>query len=161
MTRACVGLGSNLENPARQVRTALEKLRATPGIEIVAISGFYRSAPLGPAGQDDYCNAVCSISTSLSAQELLRKLQAIETAMARARGGPRWGPRVIDLDLLLYGDAIIATPELTVPHPEMHRRNFVLAPLAEIAPDVVIPGHGMAADLAERIGREGLAPWTD
>lgn len=159
MVRAYVGLGANLGDPPAQLRAALEWMARDPAIGLVARSSFYRSAPLGPAGQSDYCNAVCAVDTELAPETLLDRLHAIESGLGRDRSGPRWGPRALDLDLLLYGDCRIDTPRLHLPHPEMARRNFVLAPLAEIAPDVEVPGHGRAAELARRIGREGLALW--
>ena len=103
---------------------------------------MYRSAPLGPQDQPDFVNAVVLVETGLEARALLDGLQAIEADLGRRRESVQWGPRVIDLDLLLYGDLVVDEPGLTVPHPRMHERNFVLLPLREIAPDVEIPGRG-------------------
>ncbi|MCL4502231.1 MAG: 2-amino-4-hydroxy-6-hydroxymethyldihydropteridine diphosphokinase [Deltaproteobacteria bacterium] len=136
---AYIGLGSNLDDPATQLRRALKELAAIDEVEVREISSFYLNPPLGPKAQPWYVNAVAQVRTRLTPEELLRSLQRLETAMGRKRG-ERWGPRVIDLDLLLYGGEIIQTPELVLPHPEMHRRAFVLAPLAEIAPEAWHPG---------------------
>lgn len=135
---AYVGLGANLGDPRQQLREALKRLNAADEVEVVRVSSFYRNPPLGPADQPWYVNAAARLRTRLSAEELLRLLQQVEAAMGRVRG-PRWGPRPIDLDLLLYNGEVIFTPNLVVPHPEMHRRAFVLAPLAEIAPQAWHP----------------------
>jgi 2-amino-4-hydroxy-6-hydroxymethyldihydropteridine diphosphokinase len=159
MRRAYVGLGANLEDPPVQLRRALAALAAEPAVRIAAQSSFYRSAPLGPGAQPDYCNAVCAVDTSLDPDALLTRLHAIERAMGRVRPPVRWAPRLIDLDLLHYDGVQCATPRITLPHPELHRRNFVLAPLAEIAPGLELPGLGIAANLAAALGREGLSAW--
>lgn len=147
---AYVGLGANLGDPPRQLAQALARLAAAEEVEVLAVSKFYLNPPLGPEDQPWYVNAVAKVRTRLTAEELLRVLQQIEIALGRVRG-ERWGPRVLDLDLLLYGGEVIFTPELTVPHPEMHRRAFVLAPLAEIAPEAWHPvlKRGAAELLAE------------
>jgi 2-amino-4-hydroxy-6-hydroxymethyldihydropteridine diphosphokinase len=130
---AYLGLGANLGDPEAQLREALERLNAAEEVEVTRVSTFYRSPPLGPENQPWYVNAVARLRTRLGPEELLRLLQQVETALGRVRG-ERWGPRRLDLDLLLYNGEVILTPNLVVPHPEMHRRAFVLAPLAEIAP---------------------------
>jgi 2-amino-4-hydroxy-6-hydroxymethyldihydropteridine diphosphokinase len=130
---AYLGLGANLGDPPRQLREALKRLNEADEVEVSRVSAFYRNPPLGPENQPWYVNAVARVRTRLGPEELLQLLQQIETAMGRLRG-EHWGPRVIDLDLLLYNWEVILTPGLVVPHPEMHRRSFVLAPLAEIAP---------------------------
>jgi 2-amino-4-hydroxy-6-hydroxymethyldihydropteridine diphosphokinase len=135
---AYVGLGANLGDPPGQLAQALAGLDAAEEVEVVAVSRFYLNPPLGPADQPWYVNAVAGVRTRLTAEELLRVLQQIEISLGRVRG-ERWGPRVLDLDLLLYAGEVIFTPELIVPHPEMHRRAFVLAPLAEIAPEAWHP----------------------
>ncbi len=135
---AYIGLGANLGDPRRQLTAALEHLAGADEVEVVKVSTFYLNPPLGPADQPWYVNAVAAVRTRLTAEELLRVLRRIEGDAGRVRGEP-WGPRVIDLDLLLYAGDIIKTPELVVPHPEMHRRAFVLAPLAEIAPEARHP----------------------
>jgi 2-amino-4-hydroxy-6-hydroxymethyldihydropteridine diphosphokinase len=140
---AYVGLGSNLQQPRLQVSEALAELALLPETHLTARSSLYRTQPLGPAGQPDYINAVAAITTGLSAQTLLEALQALENRHGRVRTDVRWGPRTLDLDLLLYGDAVIDTPGLQVPHPRMAERAFMLVPLAEIAPDdLQIPGSG-------------------
>ena len=131
---AYVGLGSNLQSPRDQVTQALDELARLPACQLIAASSLYRSAPLGPA-QPDYINAVAALQTELAPLALLRQLQALEQQHGRVRL-ERWGPRTLDLDLLLYDDLEMATEVLTLPHPEMARRNFVLVPLAEIAPDL-------------------------
>jgi len=136
--RAWIGLGSNLEHPPQQVRRAFEELRQLPDTTLVAHSSLYRSEPLGPPDQPDYINAVAALDTRLAPEPLLDRLQAIEQAHRRVRTR-HWGPRTLDLDLLLYGDRVIATPRLTVPHPGIYTRHFVLWPLAELAPQLILP----------------------
>jgi 2-amino-4-hydroxy-6-hydroxymethyldihydropteridine diphosphokinase len=138
---AYIGIGSNLENPLNQIRQALQELESVPKTHCVAHSRYYRSEPLGPAGQPDYLNAVAALETSLSPENLLMKLQAIEEAHGRKRM-LRWGARTLDLDILLYGDLIQRDPHLTIPHPRLRERAFVLYPLLDIAPDLLLPGLG-------------------
>jgi len=144
---AYVGLGSNLNAPVRQVREALIALARLPETECVARSSLYRNPPLGDARQPDYVNAVAGLSTRLSPHGLLSALQALEAASGRVRVPARWAPRTLDLDLLLYGSLELGDGRLTIPHPEMTRRPFVLFPLREIAPDLVVPGRGPVAEL--------------
>lgn len=152
---AYLGLGANLGDPELQVQEALERLNGAEEVEVTRVSTFYRNPPLGPQDQPWYVNAVARVRTRLGPEELLRLLQRIETDLGRVRG-ERWGPRVIDLDLLLYNGEVIFTPKLVVPHPEMHRRVFVLAPLAEIAPRAWHPVlHKSAADLLAELGAAG------
>lgn len=139
MIECYIGLGSNLDNPIKHVETAITELRQIERVSDVIVSSLYRSAPVGPAGQDDYINAVAKLTTSLAAEALLDSLQAIENAHNRVRI-ERWGARTLDLDILLYGDQSINTQRLTVPHLSMRDRNFVLVPLAEIAEDLQIQG---------------------
>lgn len=146
MTVAYVGLGANLGEPRRQLQAALAALAALPRTRLLRASSFYRSAPVGYADQPDFVNAVAAVDTELAADGLLDGLQAIEQRQGRERTFAN-APRTLDLDLLLYGEARIATASLTVPHPRMHERAFVLKPLAEIAPDARIPGRGSAAEL--------------
>jgi 2-amino-4-hydroxy-6-hydroxymethyldihydropteridine diphosphokinase len=160
MVRAYIGLGSNLDDPERQLRRALEALAQLPQTHLAGCSRFYRSVPLGPQDQPDYMNAVAALDTTLEAEALLDALQAIETAQGRVRGPERWGPRTLDLDLLLYGSAILATPRLSVPHPGLAERGFVLYPLAELAPDLVLPDGRTLADLLARCEASGLEPLT-
>jgi len=141
-----IALGANIAQPIKQIRRAIALLCLLPQTRLVKTSSFYCTAPIGYADQPDFINAVVEISTSLSAQELLESMLAIESALGRERMLPN-GPRTIDLDLILYGDQFIQEEELIVPHPRMHERAFVLVPLTEIAPDIAIPGHGQAAAL--------------
>jgi len=143
---AYVGLGSNLDNPAEQIRSAFRYLEQIAETELVSQSSLYRSAPLGSIEQPDFVNAVAKLSTLLDAQALLAQLQQIERSQGRVYGD-RWGPRILDLDLLLYGDHQISSPALTVPHPGIQHRNFVLLPLREIEPDLVIPGVARISDI--------------
>ncbi|WP_210398104.1 2-amino-4-hydroxy-6-hydroxymethyldihydropteridine diphosphokinase [Motiliproteus sediminis] len=135
---AFIGLGSNLDDPAHQVRTALDELKSLPDTTLTATSRLYRSDPVGPPGQPDYINAVALLHTGLEAEALLDALQALEAEHQRVRG-ERWGPRTLDLDILLYGNRVISTPRLTVPHSHLDQRSFVLYPLREIAPQLVLP----------------------
>jgi len=138
MVRCYIGLGSNLEEPRQQVLQALEELAQLPASKLVDASSLYRSDPVGPPGQPDYINAVACLETTLEAHALLDQLQAIEQAHDRVRK-IHWGPRTLDLDLLLYGNDTISTERLTVPHAFMTERSFVLWPLAEIAPELQLP----------------------
>lgn len=143
--RAFVGLGANLGDPARRIAEAVASLAALPKTRLVALSSLYRSAPID-AGGPDYLNAVAELSTELSPAALLAALHEIEAGHGRERPY-RNAPRTLDLDLLLYGDQVVDTPTLTVPHPRMHARAFVLVPLAEIDPTVAIPGRPALAQL--------------
>lgn len=136
---AALGLGSNLEAPGDQIRSALHALAAVPGVELRAISSLYLSPPLGPQDQPDYVNAVALVSTTLRPHALLDVLQAVEHAHHRVRER-HWGPRTLDLDLLTYGAAQLHDERLTIPHPGLAERAFVVVPLAEIAPELEIPG---------------------
>lgn len=144
MPQAFVALGANLADPVVQVRTALEALTQLPESRLLRASSLYRSTPVGIHGQPDFINAVAALETSLAPQALLAALFAIEAQFGRRRDY-RHAPRTLDLDLLLYGNETLDTPELQLPHPRMHLRAFVLAPLLEIAPDCAIPGRGSAA----------------
>jgi 2-amino-4-hydroxy-6-hydroxymethyldihydropteridine diphosphokinase len=147
---AYVGLGSNLGDPQRQVCEALRALRRIRDTAVESVSSLYRSPPMGPPDQPDYINAVASLATGLTPLELLDALQAIEQHHGRTRVGERWGPRTLDLDLLLYGDGRVSDPRLQVPHPGLHERAFVLYPLREIAPgELVIPDRGQLDQLIE------------
>lgn len=153
---AYVGLGSNLDDPAAQVEAALDSLKALPETHLVARSRLYLNPPMGPQDQPDYINAVAALSTRLAAHDLLAALQQLERDQGRVREGRRWGPRVIDLDLLVYADAVIDAEGLRVPHPGLSERPFVLAPLAEIAPQLQIPGLGSVTDLLAAVDTSGL-----
>lgn len=151
---AFVGIGANLGDARANVADALARLAAYPGCRLVASSSCWRTAPIDSAG-DDYINAVAAVDTDLDAHALLAALMAIEQAHGRERPY-RNAPRTLDLDLLLYGDAVIDTPSLSVPHPRMHERAFVLAPLLEIAPDADIPGRGRAAGFLPRVADQAI-----
>lgn len=143
-----IALGANLQDPQQQIQRGIELLAAIPDSRLLAVSSLYRTAPLGVGdAQPDYINAVAQLETTLSGGSLLDFLQSIESQQGRRRHRDRpLAARTLDLDLLLYGDAVIDTPRLSVPHPRLHLRAFVLAPLLEIAPAAVIPGLGKAAD---------------
>ncbi len=157
MSIAFIALGANLGDPAATVQSALRELGHMPVTRMLQHSRLYRSRPVGPAGQPDYVNAVAQVETTLPPHELLDALFAIEALHGRVRDGQRWGPRTLDLDLLIYADLQLHDARLTLPHPEMTNRNFVLAPLVEIAPDLEIPGHGPARQALQRVGSGGLA----
>jgi len=138
-----IGLGSNLNNPIEQITQACAEISHCDVIELIRMSGLYRSSPLGPQSQPDFVNAVVEIATSLQPQALLAVLQALEKAHGRTATGMRWGPRPLDLDILLYGQNIINSDRLVIPHRGLFERSFVLYPLQEIAPDnLTIPGQG-------------------
>ena len=154
--RVYIGLGSNLDGPRERLNRAVESLREIPRSRLVNVSSFYRSKPVGPQDQPDFVNAVAVLDTELDAHDLLARLQWIEKSQDRVRGGQRWGPRTLDLDILLCGDRQIMTDSLQVPHPELHRRGFVLLPLAEIAPHLVVPGRGGVTELLAAIDTTDL-----
>lgn len=139
MTIAYIALGSNLAFPLEQVNAALKSIADIPDSRIVAISSFYRTLPLGPQDQPDYLNAAVALDTALTAEELLNHTQRIELQQGRTRKAERWGPRTLDLDIMLFGDEVINTERLTVPHYDMKNRGFMLWPLFEIAPNLVFP----------------------
>lgn len=156
MIPAYIGLGSNLQEPIRQLRVALGAIARLPSSQLVRVSSAYRSPAVGPGEQPDYLNAVLRLDTALQPAELLRALQAIEHSRGRVRT-VRWGPRSLDLDILLYGDRQIATPALTIPHPGLQSRNFVLYPLAEICgPNLVLPDGKELGTLISRCPRGDL-----
>jgi 2-amino-4-hydroxy-6-hydroxymethyldihydropteridine diphosphokinase len=140
--RAFVGLGANLGDREKTLRRALDLLAAEPGIELRAVSTFRETAPVGYVDQPRFLNAAAELETTLPPGELLDRMLAVEQALGRERTGPRFGPRTIDLDLLLYGDETIDAPGLHVPHPRLHERRFALEPLAELDPNLELPGHG-------------------
>ena len=158
---AFVALGSNLDAPRDQVLRAFGELAALPGTALTARSRLYRSPPLGPADQPDYVNAVARLDTTLMPRALLDALLGIERAHGRRRDGGRWGPRTLDLDLLLHGDTVLDEPGLTLPHPGLTTRAFVLYPLAELAPDLGIPGAGPLRALVARTPAGELAAIED
>jgi len=153
---AYIGIGSNLDDPVVRVQAAFRELQRLPATRLTARSSLYGSRPMGPADQPDYINAVAGVETRLPAVDLLHELAQIENRQGRTRGAVHWGPRILDLDLLLYGEQRIATPALTVPHPGLHERDFVLVPLAEIAGDLDVPGQGPLSTLTARCERHDL-----
>jgi 2-amino-4-hydroxy-6-hydroxymethyldihydropteridine diphosphokinase len=153
---AYIGVGSNLDDPRAQVLRAGRSLGQIPDTRLVRLSPLYGSAPFGPVRQPDFVNAVAGVLTQLDAYTLLGALRAIEAAFGRPEQHPKWGPRVIDLDLLVFGRQRISAPGLTVPHPGVVERNFVLYPLADIAPDLDVPGLGRVAELKGRVTSGGL-----
>jgi len=150
--KAAVALGSNLEDPEAQVRRGFEEIAALPGTQLLARSKLYRTAPVGYVDQPDFVNACALVETSLAPHALLDALLAVEQCHGRMRGIPN-GPRTLDLDIVLYGDRVIDEPGLKVPHPRAHERVFVLAPLVEVWPDAVIPGHGAARECLRQAAR--------
>lgn len=150
---AYVGIGSNLGDPVRHVKDAFGALEQLPDSGAFARSGLWRSAPMGPANQPDYVNAVAAFVTRLQPMDLLRRLQDIERAAGRERQPERWGPRTLDLDLLVLGRLSLDEPALTLPHPRIAERNFVLLPLAEIAPSLNVPRQGTVARLLGGVSR--------
>ena len=157
MIRAYVGLGANLDAPAARLKRVFDELDLLPSTRVAARSPLYKSAPLGPPDQPDYINAVAAIDTGLEPLQLLHALQALETRHGRRRDGERWGPRTLDLDILLYGELALASAELTLPHPGLHERAFVLYPLCDVAPLLDIPGRGRVRELREALGAARIA----
>lgn len=147
--RAYIGLGSNLGDPILQIRAALSELDQLPDTHLLRASCFYRTPPWGNPDQADFVNAVAEVETLLTARQLLDALLHVETCAGRVRGGERWGPRLIDLDLLIHGDTRIDEESLRVPHPRMAERAFVIVPLAELEPTLRLPGHGVVSELLE------------
>ena len=154
---AYVALGSNLDDPPAQVTRAFTALEGLRGSRMVARSSLYRSRPFGPVAQPDFVNAVAGMLTTLDAAAMLAELKALEERLGRERPVVRWGPRRIDLDLLVHGTTHSDGPQLQVPHPGIAERAFVLAPLAEVAPDLDVPGVGRVRTLAARIDTAGLS----
>jgi len=149
--RAYIGLGSNLDNPRSQVERGLQALGALPRSRLWRRSRLYASVPWGLADQPEFVNAVAAIDTRLEPRELMQALLRVETEFGRRRGGERWGPRILDLDLLLFDAALIDEPGLRVPHLHLHERAFVLLPLADIAPQLQVTGRATVAELLEKV----------
>lgn len=147
MTTAYIGLGANLSNREETLRRALGLLEAEPGIGVASVSSFRETEPVDYLDQPRFVNAAARLETTLGPRELLGRMLAVERALGRTREGPRFGPRTVDLDLLLYGSATIDEPGLRVPHPRLHERRFALEPLAELEPGLVVPGRGPVATL--------------
>ena len=153
--KAYIALGANLRDPEEHVRAGMEELAMLPDSRLAAVSSLYRSAPVGYVDQPDFVNAVATIDTALEPRALLDALLAIEKRYGRVREFPN-APRTLDLDIILYGEDAIDEPGLTIPHPRMHERAFVVVPLAEIAPDAIVPGRGRARDLVSGIDPESV-----
>ena len=154
---ACVALGSNLDDPRAQVERGFAALAALPHTTLSARSRLYRTRPWGVVEQPDFINAAARLETALAPRALLDALLAIEAGAGRVRG-PRNGPRILDLDLLLYGDRVIEEPDFVVPHPRLHERAFVLLPLADVAPDLEVPGQGRVPDLLKHMDTADCVP---
>jgi 2-amino-4-hydroxy-6-hydroxymethyldihydropteridine diphosphokinase len=153
---AYVGLGSNLENPESQIARAFKALDHLPDTRLIARSSLYRSCPLGPQDQPDFVNAVAGLLTRLDAHQLLAGLQTTEVRLGRGPAHVHWGPRIIDLDLLIYGSVQIDEPQLRIPHAGIQMRNFVLHPLAQIAPELLVPGVGRVNRLLWQVDAAGI-----
>lgn len=159
MSRVFIGLGSNVGDRLRLISEAVRRLGTVEGIRVTQLAPIIESAPLGGPPQGPYLNTVAELDTALEPRNLLILLKQIERQLGRPAGGPRWGPRPIDLDVLLYGDRIIEEPDLQVPHPRLHERWFVLAPLSQLAPDAVHPVlRQSVADLFHRLPAPAVEP---
>jgi 2-amino-4-hydroxy-6-hydroxymethyldihydropteridine diphosphokinase len=153
---AYIGVGSNLGDPVARVQAAFDALGRIERTQLIACSPLYRTRPFGPVAQNDFVNAVAGVLTQLTPGELLAALRSIESAAGRVRA-ERWGPRTLDLDLLVYGDRRIAEPDLTVPHPGIAERGFVLRPLNDVAPTLDVPGVGRVGELLKKLPDDGIA----
>ncbi|CAI9393546.1 TPA: 2-amino-4-hydroxy-6-hydroxymethyldihydropteridine diphosphokinase [Citrobacter amalonaticus] len=159
MTLVYIALGSNLASPLEQVNAAVNAIRELPESRVVAVSSFYRTPPLGPQDQPDYLNAAVALETTLEPETLLDHTQRIELQQGRVRKAERWGPRTLDLDIMLFGDRIINSERLTVPHYDMKNRGFMLWPLFEIAPDLHFPDGISLQQVLTHLGAEKPARW--
>ncbi|RJT26645.1 2-amino-4-hydroxy-6-hydroxymethyldihydropteridine diphosphokinase [Buttiauxella izardii] len=159
MTLAFIALGSNMASPLEQVTHALDAIATIPQSRVVAISSYYRTPPLGPQDQPDYLNAAVALETELSAEALLAHTQRIELEHGRVRKAERWGPRTLDLDIMLFGNLTLDTPTLTIPHYDMKNRAFMLVPLLEIAPECAFPDGLRVAEVLENLSRDGITFW--
>ena len=159
MTLAYIAIGSNLASPLEQVNAAVQALGEIPQSKMVAVSSFYRTPPLGPQDQPDYLNVAVALETALTAEALLNHTQRIELHQGRTRKAERWGPRTLDLDIMLFGDEVITSPRLTVPHYDMQNRGFMLWPLFEIAPGLRFPDGPALRDVLANLGAEKPAAW--
>lgn len=158
--RAVLALGSNLGNRLETMQGAVDALEDTPGVRVLAVSRVYETAPWGVADQPNYFNAVVVVKTTLPPSSLLERAGAIEEAFHRERR-ERWGPRTIDVDIVTYQDVVSDDPVLTLPHPRVHERAFVLAPWTDVEPEAELPGLGPVSDLLEDVGQEGVVPRDD
>lgn len=159
MIRVYLALGSNLADPLHQVQFALNALAVIPDTTLVATSSLYRTPPYGPPDQPDFLNAAVALDTALTAETLLDHTQCIELEQGRVRKVHRWGPRTLDLDIMLFGEQTLSTPRLTVPHYDMHNRAFMLLPLLEIAPDLSLPNGTGIADLLATFDSSSIQRW--
>lgn len=159
--KAVLSLGSNLGRRFDNLQGAVDALFDAPGLRLVALSPVYETEPVGGPKQGPFLNAIVIAETTLEPHALLERAQSIENAFGRERGGERWGPRTLDVDLIAVGEVTCDDPDLTLPHPRAHERAFVLVPWADIDPDAVLPGHGRVGDLAERVGTAGVRRLTD
>ena len=159
--KAWLGLGSNLQHPLQRLWEAIDRLEQLEGIEVENVSSFYLTPPWGDKEQNDFINAVAQVETGLDPISLLHALQEIEGKMGRQRSERRWGPRLIDLDLLLFGDQQYHSDELDLPHPRMVERAFVLVPLCELAATLEIPGHGVVEKLLAQVDSSGIIKLSD
>ena len=159
MTLAYIAIGSNLASPLEQVNAAVQALGEIPQSKIVAVSSFYRTPPLGPQDQPDYLNAAVVLETALDAETLLDNTQRIELQQGRVRKTERWGPRTLDLDIMLFGHETINTERLTVPHYDMKNRGFMLWPLFEVAPDLIFPDGIPLRTILDNLNAERPARW--
>ncbi|HFK7269268.1 TPA: 2-amino-4-hydroxy-6-hydroxymethyldihydropteridine diphosphokinase [Enterobacter asburiae] len=159
MTLAYIAIGSNLASPLEQVNAAVQALGEIPQSKIVAVSSFYRTPPLGPQDQPDYLNAAVVLETALDAETLLDNTQRIELQQGRVRKAERWGPRTLDLDIMLFGHETISTERLTVPHYDMKNRGFMLWPLFEVAPDLLFPDGISLKSILDNLNAERPARW--
>jgi 2-amino-4-hydroxy-6-hydroxymethyldihydropteridine diphosphokinase len=151
MARAYLGLGANLGDREGTLRAAVAALEATEGVRVAAVSSLRETDPVGYRDQPRFLNGAVAVDTTLGPRELLDALLAVERSLGRTRDGPRFGPRTIDLDLLLYGEESVDEPGLTIPHPRLHERAFALEPLAELDPGLVVPGHGPLDTLLRKL----------
>ncbi|OAE07373.1 MULTISPECIES: 2-amino-4-hydroxy-6-hydroxymethyldihydropteridine diphosphokinase [unclassified Pantoea] len=159
MTRVFLALGSNLADPLHQIDAALSALDALPDTQRVATSAFYRTPPYGPPDQPDYLNAAVALDTALSAEALLDQTQRIEQEHGRVRKAERWGPRTLDIDIMLFGTASLNSDRLTVPHYDLLNRAFMLVPLLEIAPDLSLPDGRSLKPILAQLDRSSIRPW--
>ncbi len=157
--RVYIAIGSNLASPLEQVNAAVQAIGEIPDSHIVAVSSFYRTPPLGPQDQPDYLNAAVALDTALAPEALLDHTQRIELQQGRVRKAERWGPRTLDLDIMLFGDEVIHTERLTVPHYDMKNRGFMLWPLFEIAPELIFPDGVSLHQYLTRLGAAKPAHW--
>ena len=160
-TVAYIGLGSNLDDPELQVRSAAKALAQLPGSRLLRLSRLFRTPPWGRAEQPAFVNAVAELATRLSPRDLLDALLALERERGRHRDGTLWGPRVIDLDILLYGDVSLDEDGLRIPHPHIAERAFVLLPLADLDADLYVPGQGRVRELLDRVDMQGCVPLAE